>query len=289
MQLPKLTTLSEKLTQLSRRSLVIGGGAAAALAAVAVLSIAQAEDRTTSRLAGLEVTQDATSYVITIPDAQQSRAQWDGRRLQVYTRDSATGLQSEQNIALPDADRASKPQVTNKDGSLVVTVAKRDPKAVAANTAQAPEPDEDEFFSSAFGGSGQDVFAQMAQMQKQMSAMMSQAFADMPAMDAMQGIQGMSAMPGRGAIAPNAGLDLQDKDGSYIVRARNLDPAKQNIKVAVDNERVLKITARHEDNSANRQAMSQFTKAFTLPGPVKSSEMKIDQEDGALVITLPKA
>jgi len=286
MQLPKLSSLSEKLTQLPRRPLVIGGGIAAALAAVAALGIAQADERTTSRLAGLEVTQDATSYVITIPDAQQSRAQWDGRRLQVYTRDNATGLQSEQNIALPEADRASRPQVTKQDGNLVVTVAKRDPNAVAAKADLAAASDEDEFFTSALGGSGQDVFAQMAQMQKQMSAMMGRAFADMPAMDAMQG---MPAMPGRGAIAPNAGLDLQDKDGNYIVRARNLDPAKQNIKVAVDNERVLKITAQHEDKAANRQAMSQVTKVFTLPGPVKSDEMKVDQEEGELVITLPKA
>ena len=279
MPLPKLASLSEKLTQLPRRPIAIGGGLAAALVTIATLSIAQAaEDRTTSRLAGIEVTQDTSSYIITIPDAQQSRAQWDGRTLQVRTRDNATGLQSEQNIALPEADRASKPQVTDKGGSLVVTVAKRDPNAATASPDLADAAqDEDEFFSSAFGGSGQDIFAQMAQMQKQMSAMMNHALSDMP------------GNPTWGAVGPNAGLDLQDKDGNYVVRARNLDPAKQNIKVAVDNERVLKITAQHEDNAANHQAMSQFTKVFTLPGPVKSSEMKIDQEDGELVITLPKA
>lgn len=288
-----LTPILDKLTKLPRRPLVIGAGAAAALVTIAALTIAQAANEpATSRLAGLEVSQDKSAYTITIPEAQASGARLHGRTLQVRTRDEATGLESEQRLSLPDADLTREPQVTRKNGSLVVTV----PKYETSSTAADPSPDSafaaagaDPLAPSLLGGFDSDIFARMEQMQKQMDAMFSRAFADADSFGAAPMKPTMPGLAARSRLTANAGLDVEEKDGNYIVRARNLDPVKQNINVAVDNERILKITAKHEDNAANRRAMSQFTKVFTLPGPVKGSEMKIDQQDGALVITLPKA
>jgi HSP20 family molecular chaperone IbpA len=56
----------------------------------------------------------------------------------------------------------------------------------------------------------------------------------------------------------------------------------------VDNERVLKISAKDESSGANRYRMANFSQFFTLPVPVDSSKMKVENENDSLVITLPK-
>jgi len=71
-------------------------------------------------------------------------------------------------------------------------------------------------------------------------------------------------------------------------------PAEEmkNVHVSVDNDRLLKLSAEASSstNGQGAQSMqrSEFTQMLTLPGPVRSKDMKIDQKDGELQITLPK-
>jgi HSP20 family molecular chaperone IbpA len=277
MTLPKLTSIWKKWTRSPRR-LWMGGGIAAVLATLAVVGLADASDgRTTSRLGGISVEQDQKSYVVTIPDAQDARARLNGDTLQVRTQDRKSGLQSEQNLILPEADPAAQPQVSRQNGNLVVTVPKRTSQTLTVGPSLALT-----------AGFEQDLFARMEAMQRRMDALFEGFFGDEGFFGAMPRL---GSLPALGTRRTNPGVqwDLQDKGGSYVVRAENLNPEKQNINVAVDNDRVLKITAQQEDSAANSRSFSKFTQAFTLPGPVKSSQMKIDHQDGALVITLPKA
>ncbi|HVE17402.1 MAG TPA: Hsp20/alpha crystallin family protein, partial [Chthoniobacterales bacterium] len=124
---------------------------------------------------------------------------------------------------------------------------------------------------------------QFQQMQQQMNQMFAQATGGNTNASPLAGLAGMGGLP------TGMGVDIQEKGNNYVVRAKVPAEATKNLKVAVDNDRVLKITAQNEDTAANQYQSSNFTQVFTLPGPVQSGKMKVENENGDVVITLPKA
>jgi HSP20 family protein len=275
MTLRKFMPHWDRLTQLPRPSLLIGGGTIAALAAVATIGLVHAKEaRKSTRLAGLEISQDATSYTITIPDAENARARLRGKTLQVTSRDQATGLRSEQNLSLPDADLSQSPEVTKDKGALVVTIPKQNQSALRPSFASSFRP------GSVFD---QDIFARMEEMQRRMDEMFNHAFGG------LDDLPGLPAWDSAFTAGSSPGLNLEDKDGNYVVRANVPGTDAKNLNVSVEQDRILTITTKQEDRAAGRHAVSNSTQVFTLPGPVQSAKMKIDHEDGAFVITLPKA
>jgi HSP20 family molecular chaperone IbpA len=89
-------------------------------------------------------------------------------------------------------------------------------------------------------------------------------------------------------------VDLQEKDGTYVIRAYLPERDAQNAKVVVD-DGVLKIEAAAEESSERGETglvwrkKSQFVQAITLPGPVDPAGLAIERKQGLLVVTLPKA
>lgn len=227
----------------------------------------------------LKETDRAYSVTISTPESEQSRLniRMEGRNLVIGSAGTAGGVALEQRLRLPEADPKQAPTFERQEDRLVVTVSKRSAaQASVASVGHSPH------FNAAsnFDDLTSQMFGNIRQMQQQMDRMMSQAMSGMGRFDAFSGFGGMSTM---------SSLNLEDKGNEYVIRATLPGDALNNVNVSVDNERVLKITANDESSGAHHHRMSNVTQVFTLPGPVQSDKIQIDQSQDALVITLPKA
>jgi HSP20 family protein len=99
-------------------------------------------------------------------------------------------------------------------------------------------------------------------------------------------------------IAAETKITLQDEQDHYVVKAEIPGTKAESIDVGLDG-RLLTISAenRNEQQQSNDQGqvteeedyVSDFERAFTLPGPVTASGMHSDYHDGVLTVTIPKA
>lgn len=102
-----------------------------------------------------------------------------------------------------------------------------------------------------------------------------------------------------------ASVDLREDKNNYTVRLnlpdRKLD--KVEINLEGDTLRILapaedkagryeqeEITTKKDEGKAlHRSRKAAYSQMFTLPGPVQSEKMNVDQKESMLVVTLPKA
>jgi len=293
MNLSQIRPSWENLTRNTSRRLLVAGGTLAVLAgAIAAATAADPAPATkTLQSGGIEVSEDAANYTITIANssAQRTGIRTEGQTLRLTSQDPSSGVRMEQSLSLPKSDPTQSVQMSQDKDKLVLTVPKLGnggaPTAATANFDPAPlRPG----FATAQPGiapAPRDIDSMAAtidRMQRQMTQMMNQAIAGL---DNNGTAVGMPVMPMlRGGM-----VDIQDTGKSYVVRAKVPGPATRDVSVSVDNERVLKITAKDESSGSNRYQMANFSQVFTLPGPVDSSKMKVENKNDSLVITLPKA
>ena len=144
--------------------------------------------------------------------------------------------------------------------------------------------DDDSFF-------GSDPFAQMEEMQAKMEQMMASM---------MQGRNSSfkSMSPGLGQMG---GFDnsarISEKNGKYIVKMKIPGLDKSEIKTEV-NGAMLTISGVQKEEVTNTVGgqivsrgynQSQFHNSMSLPGPVKSDDIKVNYNKDELTITIPKA
>ncbi len=90
-------------------------------------------------------------------------------------------------------------------------------------------------------------------------------------------------------------MDLEEKDGNYVVRMDIPGVDKSDISVNIE-DRVLEVSGKIDEtvqeqgkNQLRKERRTgQFSRSFTLPGPVKAAEMEARYESGVLIITVPK-
>jgi len=95
-------------------------------------------------------------------------------------------------------------------------------------------------------------------------------------------------------FSPN--MDLEEKDGKYIVRMDIPGADKSNISVNIKDRQVtvtgkIEETVEHQGKHQWRKERKcgQFSRSFMLPGPVDVDGMEAKYENGVLIITVPKA
>lgn len=70
------------------------------------------------------------------------------------------------------------------------------------------------------------------------------------------------------------------------------DKDLQDVQVKLENG-VLRLTAAESNEQKSQNATEQETgsyeQLFTLPGPVKEKQIKVERSNGTIVVTLPKA
>ncbi len=109
------------------------------------------------------------------------------------------------------------------------------------------------------------------------------------------------SMPGPDgkALAPGYALtlDVRDKGDHFEVRADLPNADKKDVKVTTEGDRQVHVNVtQHEEqnNNANGGQTSYrefgtYDQLVTLPEAVDLKDMKVDQQNGELVITIPKA
>ena len=245
----------------------------------------------------LSLNEDAKVYTVTLAlptgNAPQIDVRMEGSTLHVASGGASTGARFEQNLLLPEADPSASPVIKRQGDQLIVTV----PKGSGDNSATAQSPTNAIQPSSPapsippnYDAWNRNVFAQFARMQQQMDAMMNAAFQNFGAADPFADMIGGGSL---GSGLPAGGtVRIQDQPDAYVIHARMPADELKNVHVSVDNDRLLKLSS-EAASSTNGQGMqsqqrSEFTQMLTLPGPVRSKDMKIDQKNGELQITLPK-
>ena len=135
-----------------------------------------------------------------------------------------------------------------------------------------------------------DPFAEMQRMQQDIDSAIERA--------TQQLRLGSAAIPDpNGAAGFSSALDVRDRGDHYEVHADLPNTDEKNVKVTTEGDRAVRLSVmQHQEQNQNangtRSTFSEFgsyDQLVTLPGPGDMKDMKVDNHNGELVITIPKA
>lgn len=186
----------------------------------------------------------------------------------------------EQSISLPKPVQSDKMQVRRKPDLLVITVPEQTANlpTVASSTAT-PSP------GSSSGSSADEWENSISNEFAQMETAMDQAFNE--------------TFPDTFATGPHASqlesaVKMDDEKDKYVVHFYLPEQNVSNAHVNFDNGQ-LHLTAKEESSASpqpgtgSAKIEGQYSATINVPGPVNESEMKVDRQANAVVVTLPKA
>ena len=263
----------------ARRPFAIGG-LAALFFALALWAGMAAGGGAAAMNSAVNLAENSDDYTITLAVANGSEPRMDirmdGDTLRIASGKSAGGASYEQSFVLPQADIAQSPKFDRQPDKLVITVPKR---SGAANAPGATMPQS----MAGMDAWSQQLMGQFQRMQQQMDSMMNRAMSNVGQANPFADVMGS------GLMASGGGVQMQDKGKDYVIHASVPGGTLKDVKVTVDDDRVLKISAKDETTTGNSYQSSNYMQVLTLPGPVDAGQIKVDQGKGELVITLPKA
>jgi HSP20 family molecular chaperone IbpA len=135
-----------------------------------------------------------------------------------------------------------------------------------------------------------DPFAEMDRMQKDIDGAIQRA--------TQQLRLGSTSMPDWDSGAGfSSALDVRDRGDHYEVRADLPNTDQKDVKVTTEGDREIHVdVTQHQeqkkDANGTQSTFSEFgsyDQLVTLPGPADMKEMKVDNHNGELIITIPKA
>jgi HSP20 family protein len=135
-----------------------------------------------------------------------------------------------------------------------------------------------------------DPFAEMQQMQKDIDGAIQRA--------TQQLRLGSASIPDwNGAAGFSSALDVRDRGDHYEVRADLPNTDQKDVKVTTEGDRGVRVdVTQHQeqkkDANGTQSTFSEFDsydQLVTLPGPADMKDMKVDNHNGELIITIPKA
>lgn len=132
-----------------------------------------------------------------------------------------------------------------------------------------------------------DPFQEFRSMRQQMDQMFNDSFGRFQQAPDFQSVWGGTT------FSPN--MDVEENDGSYVIRMDIPGADKSNISVNF-NDRKLEVSGKIDETVEEQgrnhlrkeRRAGEFKRVLTLPGPVKADEMKARYEDGVLTITVAK-
>jgi HSP20 family molecular chaperone IbpA len=224
-----------------------------------------------------------------LPNADTSKvnATMNGNNLKITMNGAETkngAAQSEkfqEVIFLPQPVRADQLQIQRKPNMVVISVPKSTPSTIATTSAQSPAPTV--AASPALGGglSGWDqrMIDDMRQMEARMNTMFENAFPN-------------DLLNGSTALELGSTVNVDDQKDKYVVHFALPNRDVSNVSVNFENGELHLSAQEQKTNSTNSQQRierGRYEEMVTLPGPVKESEMKVNRQANAVVVTLPKA
>ena len=133
-------------------------------------------------------------------------------------------------------------------------------------------------------------FADMQQMQKDIDAAIQRA--------TQQLRLGSASIPDwNGTAGFSSAIDVRDRGDHYELRADLPNTEQKDVKVTTEGDREVHVdVTQHQeqkkDANGTQSTVSEFgsyDQLVTLPGPADMKNMKVDNHNGELVITIPKA
>lgn len=131
-----------------------------------------------------------------------------------------------------------------------------------------------------------DILARMEQMRREMDEIFQQSVKDFGDVPDFKDLFDHSRF--------GSSVELQEEGGNYVVRAYLPDRTAEDVKVTIDDGKILKIEAKAEERASQEgEAMvmkrkSHYLQQLTLPGPIDADGLKVDRKEGLLIITVPK-
>lgn len=133
-----------------------------------------------------------------------------------------------------------------------------------------------------------DPFQEFRTMRQRMNQLFNDSFGR------LQMSPDFDSLWGTTAFSPS--MDVEEKDGRYVIRMDIPGADKSNISVDVSDREITvsgTVDETVEEQTRNQlrkeRRSGRFSRSFTLPGPVKADEMEAEYKNGVLVITAPKA
>jgi HSP20 family protein len=151
-----------------------------------------------------------------------------------------------------------------------------------------PQPPIDPFDDFGFDADAWDPFQEFRTMRQQMDQLFNDSFGRFRMSPNFDSLWGAST------FSPS--MDVEEKNGNYIIRMDIPGADKSNISVSIEDREVT--VSGTVDETVEEQGQNQlrkerrsgrFNRSFPLPGPVKADEMEAEYSNGVLVITVPKA
>lgn len=132
-----------------------------------------------------------------------------------------------------------------------------------------------------------DPFADMQRMRQDIDAAIQRATQQMR----------LGSIPDWNSAAGfSSALNVRDRGDHYEVRADLPNTDQKDVKVTTEGDRAIRVdvTQHQEENQNANGTQSTFSEfgsydqLVTLPGPADMKDMKVDNHNGELVITIPK-
>ena len=220
-------------------------------------------------------------------DTSKVNAKINGDNLEITmnaaeTKNGATEPENYQEvITLSQPVRADQLQIQRQPNMVVISVPKSTPSTVATTSTQSPAPTAPASpgFASSFGAWDQRMIDDMQRMEAQMKTMFQNAFPN-------------DHLKGGTALELGSAVNVDDQKDKYVVHFTLPNQDVSNVNVNFENGE-LHLSAQEQKNSSTNSQQSvergRYEEMITLPGPVKESEMKVNRQANAVVVTLPKA
>jgi HSP20 family molecular chaperone IbpA len=189
----------------------------------------------------------------------------------------------EQTLVFDDLESGVEPRIEKKpDQHLIIVQIPRKPSP--PQTAPPPPEEKPEVLPAPPDRWDRDILEHMERMRREMDDMVNRAFKDIGDLPEFDGVFDKSRF--------GSSVELQEEEGQYVVRAYLPERDMENVKVTIDEGRILKIDAMSEattDGEKGEAVMKhRYSQILTLPGPVRADQLKVDRKQGMLVIGIPK-
>jgi HSP20 family molecular chaperone IbpA len=219
-------------------------------------------------------------------DTSKVNAKVNGNNLEITmnaagTKNGAEPESYQEVITLAQPVRADQLQIQRKSNMVVISVPKSTPSTVTTTSTQSPAPttSASSGFAGSLGAWDQRMIDDMQRMEAQMKTMFQNAFPN-------------DLLNGGTALDLGSTVNVDDQKDKYVVHFALPNRDVSNVNVNFENGE-LHLSAQEQKNSSTNSQQSvergRYEEMITLPGPVKESEMKVNRQANAVIVTLPKA
>ncbi|HEY2711313.1 MAG TPA: Hsp20/alpha crystallin family protein [Chthoniobacterales bacterium] len=232
----------------------------------------------------IDLREQKDKYVVRVyvPDTSKVNASVENNALHVTAEDeqqtngAGNAERYEQILSPPGPVQRDKMKIDRKENLVVIDLPKTSASVAAATPKIHPgvtPPSNDLALLD------QSIINRMARMQGRIEQTVRDAFP-------------YDLTSGSNTLQLGSAVNIDEQNNNYIARFYLSDKDLKNVNAELENGN-LRLTASETSSSQqaemNRTQSGRYEQLVTLPGPVKEKGMKVERNNGTIVVTLPKA